>query len=239
MAWNDRGFVKAKAIRYDLELPTGPVDPFRVAESLGIAVVAAQVGEDSPVEGMYIRQAGRGFVFVNSSKARRRQRLTCAHEIGHHVLLEGQEDVQVIEGPGALSGAGPGSSERDAFRFASELLMDERGIRAEFAEAQRVLQGIAHVVIRYDVSPSSACIRLSELGLISQQETNDFLAEIDTKEGWRAFVDEFAIRQRESTGTRRLLPASFLDRANRLHDAGVLSDRRFAELVTRPLPSAA
>lgn len=241
MAWNDRRpFLEAKALRLDLNLGVGHIDPFDAAALLGVQVVAAPFGQDAAVEGMYLRRKGRGFIFVNSSKPYRRQRLTCAHEIGHHVLLADDDDVDVIEGAASVDGKGGIPEEREAFLFASELLMPERGVRPLVVGIADPTEAIAAVVRAYDASPQSAAIRLAELSLIDGSACTAFLTSMKDLAGWRAFVQRHGINVRDGSRKGRLrLPQSFVTRTKSLHDAGVLSEERYQELLERDLPMAA
>lgn len=241
MAWNDRRpFLEAKAIRLDLSLGVGHIDPFEAATRLGVQVVAAPFGQAAAVEGMYLRRKGRGFIFVNASKPYRRQRMTCAHEIGHHVLLADDEDVEVIEGAVSVEGRGGGHEERDAFLFASELLMPEHGVRQLVHGIIDPEESITAVVREYDASPQAAAIRLAELNLVDRSACTAFLDSMKDLATWRAFVQRHHINVRGGSRQGRLrLPRGYLDRTRRLHDAGVLSEERYRELLDRDLPTSA
>lgn len=235
MDWSDRRpVVEAKAVRQDLGVGTAYLDPFEAAEAIGIVVVAAPLGKDAPIEGMYLRRQGRGFILVNASKPYRRQRLTCAHEIGHHILLGDGNDIGVIEGPEQVdSTAGP--EEREAFNFASELLMPEQGVRAVAAKSADFESAVAAVVRQYDASPQSAAVRLSELALIDQVTCSTFMALMKDQNEWRAFVRRHDIKAHPKASAELRLPAPFTDKANRLFELGVLSHERHGELLDRDL----
>jgi Zn-dependent peptidase ImmA (M78 family) len=237
MAWPERrAFAEAKAVRFDWKLGASLLDPFELATKMGLQVVAVPLGDDSPVEGVYLRRAGRGFILVNSSKAYRRQRLTCAHEIGHHVLLGEGDEFDLIEGPDQVSGQGD-PEEREAFWFASELLMPEIGVRPLVKGIPGLEDRIGAVVRAYDVSAQSAAIRLSELNVLSDVETKAFLAAIGSRDRWLAFVQSQGIHSNDGSRRGRVrLPPAFRDCARALFDAGVLSRERYEELVERELP---
>jgi Zn-dependent peptidase ImmA (M78 family) len=229
-------FAEAKAVRFDYGLGTSLLDPFELAATMGIHVVALPLGDGSPVEGVYLRRAGRGFILVNSSKAYRRQRLTCAHEIGHHRMLGVGDEFDLVEGPEQVSGRGD-PEEREAFLFASELLMPEIGVRPLVQATAKVEDKIGAVVRGYDVSPHSAAIRLSELSILSDAETKGFLAAIQGRDQWMAFMRSQGINSNDGGRIGRMrLPATFKDCARSLFDAGVLSQERYEELVDRELP---
>lgn len=230
-----RPFVEAKAVRQDCGAPAdADIDPFAVATSLGVDVVRIPLGDGHPVDGAYLRRGGRGFILVNSSGAFRRQRMTCAHELGHHILIDDTDDVEVIEAL-ASAKARPNPAERAAFLFASELLMPELGVRPLVADIQSPEDRVGTVANRYDVSAEAAAIRLSELGIIDPATTR---ATLDTilLDGVR-----FRARQHIPPDNRhrqeRVLPPDFTRRAKALRAAGILSDERFAELVSRDPPT--
>jgi Zn-dependent peptidase ImmA (M78 family) len=233
-----RAFVEAKAIRFDHKLGDSQLDPFELANTLGLQVVALPLGNDSPVEGVYLRRAGRGFILVNSSKAYRRQRFTCAHEIGHHVLLGEGDEFDLVEGPDQINGQGD-PEEREAFLFASELLMPEIGIRPLVQAIATVEDKVAAVVRAYDTSPQSAAIRLSELSILTDAETKSFIAAIKNTAQWKAFVTSQGIHSNDGGRQGQMrLPATFRHLAKTLFDAGVLAPERYKELVQRDLPGA-
>jgi Zn-dependent peptidase ImmA (M78 family) len=228
-------FAEAKAVRFDHGLGAGLLDPFELAVTMGIQVVALPLGDGSPVEGVYLRRAGRGFILVNSSKPYRRQRLTCAHEIGHHCLLGEGDEFDLIEGPEQVSGHGP--EEREAFLFASELLMPEIGVRPLVEAIEETEDKIGAVVRAYDVAAHSAAIRLSELRILSDADTKGFLTSIQDRDQWTAFMRSQGIDSNDGGRRGRMrLPASFKDCARSLFDTGVLSQERYEELVDRELP---
>jgi Zn-dependent peptidase ImmA (M78 family) len=233
-----RAFVEAKAIRFDHKLGDGQLDPFELASALALQVVAVPLGDDSPVEGVYLRRVGRGFILVNSSKAYRRQRLTCAHEIGHHFLLGGGDEIDLIEGPDQISGHGD-PEEREAFLFASELLAPEIGVRPLVERLETLEDKVGAVVRTYDISPQSAAIRLSELSILTDSETKGFLVAIKGTTQWKAFITSQGISSND--GGRRgqtRLPQAFRQRAKALFEAGVLAPERYQELIDRGLPGA-
>jgi Zn-dependent peptidase ImmA (M78 family) len=162
--------------------------------------------------------------------------MTCAHELGHHFLIDDAEDVEVIEDQSRMM-TKTDPVERAAFLFASELLMPELGVRSLIAEYDDAEDSVGAVSRTFAVSPHAAAVRLSELGIIDATTTAAIVREI--QENWRDFWKrqhipaESRARQNEAS-----LPSDFVERAGRLHDAGILADDRFEELVDRELPTA-
>lgn len=151
---------QASALRHDLGLGTGYVDVFEVLRRLGVEMYQAPFPEDS-LEGAHEVRNGQAFFFVNSSRANTRQRLTAAHELGHHRL--GQTSIYE-----ATPQAGPDdpASEWDAYRFARYFLMDPGGVKDVVEPLGDPEERVAAVASRFVVSPEVAAIHLAELGHI-------------------------------------------------------------------------
>jgi Zn-dependent peptidase ImmA (M78 family) len=239
MAWSDRRpFVEARAQRHDAGLtPTEAADPFALAELFGIEVVRAPMGEDSPVEGAFLRRDNRQFVLVNAAKRSRRQRFTCAHELGHAILLPPETDTELLDTGDDLE-IRPGSSleEREANLFAAELLLPEAGARQIAAAAPSVEDALGAVVRTFDVSPKMAAIRLREIDHIDQPQLRELLAVVDGD--WQRLWREQRVPPDPVPSPTLVLPTMFRRRADALAEAGVISAERYEELVNRPLDQA-
>jgi Zn-dependent peptidase ImmA (M78 family) len=240
MGWSDRrAFLEARGLRHDLGLtPDQPADPFEIAARRGIEVVHLAVGEDDPVEGAFLRRDGRDFILVNSAKRGRRQRFTCAHEIGHAVLLEPTEDVEFVDTAEQLDLAKAATAEeREANLFAAELLMPEVGIRQLVAGIEDPQDAAGAIARIYNVSPTSAAIRLNELTLLDKATTAGLLETID--KDWREFWRTQQIPRDPRRSGSLGLPKRFRQRADELLAADVISPERHAELLDRPLQDRA
>ena len=154
---------KAQALRQRLVLGTGYVDIFAVLRELNFEVYRRPFHGDG-LEGSLQVRDGVPFIFVNSSGAVTRQRLTAAHELGHYELGAHEEGTEVLEGPGWNNDA----EEWEVFRFARHFLMDEQGTRQLVSAMTDEEQRIAAVAHRFVVSPSVAAIHLAELVLIKR-----------------------------------------------------------------------
>jgi Zn-dependent peptidase ImmA (M78 family) len=124
-ALNREGIQGAADLRDQLDLdPFGPVDPYQVAEMLGIKVVFM----DTSMEGFYFKQA-QPRIILSSLRPMPRRAFTCSHEIGHHWFGHGStiDQLQLDE-----------RSESDkpdevlANAFAAALLMPTVGVRGAF-----------------------------------------------------------------------------------------------------------
>lgn len=228
-----RAFTEARALRHDLGLtPDAPADPFAIAAAQGIEVVWLPIGEKEPVEGGFLRREGHGFILMNSSKGGRRQRFTCAHEIGHAILhLEG--DVQFVDTAEQLDTSRPGNpDEREANLFAAELLMPAVGVRA-MAKGLESADAVGAVSRTYLVSPMSAAIRLSECDVVDPRTVETLRSAIEGD--WRTFWREQQIPPDTKGSNELVLPEAYRRRADHLLEAGVISPERHAELLARTM----
>lgn len=139
-----------------------PVDPFLIADRLGIEVRKAALDHD--LAGFIIREQEGGPVeiYVNAADADVRQRFTVAHEIGHFVQRGGDtRPMGFVDERSELSASGTDPNEIWANRFAAELLMPSSVVRKWWA------RGISPDALRRKFFVSTAAIgyRLDDLGL--------------------------------------------------------------------------
>ena len=162
----------AAALRHELGLGTDYVDVFDVIRRQGIELYLAPFGEDS-LEGAHLVQGGRAFVFVNTSSAVTRQRLTAAHELGHHIL-EGAADGTVLY-EADVTAADNDPKEWAAYAFARHFLMDPEGVRRLVDSLEDADERVAAVASRFVTSIDATCIHLAELGVITVAAKNRLL----------------------------------------------------------------
>ncbi|WP_219827755.1 ImmA/IrrE family metallo-endopeptidase [Rathayibacter sp. AY1C5] len=138
-----------------------PVDPFAVAESLGIYVYSANIGSD--VSGMLRKLPGQGpEIILDVSESLVRRRFSCAHEIGHFVRHAGSDDeIAFVDYRGASARAGVDQEEIFANNFAANLLMPEATVEALTNLDVSVVQ-MARI---FEVSLDAMTFRLKNLGL--------------------------------------------------------------------------
>lgn len=143
-----------------------PVDPFLIADSLEIDVFLANLPDD--VAGIFRKKPNeKPEIYIAQGDIERRQRFTCAHELGHyaHLKLEGKlehnSDETFIERRDPASSLGTNPAEVFANEFAANLLMPAVAIRTLHARGMD-----AYDLSRFfDVSPTSMDYRLKNLGL--------------------------------------------------------------------------
>ena len=141
-------------------LQTAPVDLNGIASVLGAMVTMDALGPD--IAGK-IARAPKGYIItINNRDVRTRQRFTLAHEIAHLVLHkdligDGVED-NVLYRSTKLSD----DVERQANRYAADILMPAGVVRRYFKSGQRAISELASI---FEVSPEAMRIRLINLGV--------------------------------------------------------------------------
>lgn len=97
-------------------------------------------------------------IYINGNESETRQRFTLAHEIGHAVMHKGQRIVdyrKTIDAPST-------DIEREANRFASELIMPPNRFKAAWRERNG---NVYRVAAYFGVSHAAASFRAKNLGL--------------------------------------------------------------------------
>jgi Zn-dependent peptidase ImmA (M78 family) len=138
-----------------------PVDPFVIAQRLGIKAYSADL--DEGVSGMLIQRAGQDpEIYVQASDSPNRQRFTCAHELGHYFKRSeaGEASLEFVERRDLLTSQGTDPEEIYANQFAASLLMPCDAVRT-----QRKELGSAALAYRFGVSADAMNYRLANLRL--------------------------------------------------------------------------
>ncbi len=142
------------------EIPL-PVDPFIIAERLGVKAYSANL--DRTVSGMLVKQPGEDpEIYVHASDSPNRQRFTCAHELGHYVKRSatGDAEWEYVEHRDLLTSQGSDPEEIYANQFAASLLMP----RERVEELHKDLNTAA-LAYEFGVSAEAMYYRLVNLGL--------------------------------------------------------------------------
>jgi Zn-dependent peptidase ImmA (M78 family) len=138
-----------------------PVDPFLIAQRLGIKAYSANL--DPNISGMLVKKPGEDpEIYVHVSDSPNRRRFTCAHELGHYVKRSATGDVEweYVEHRDLLTSQGSDPEEIYTNRFAASLLMPR-----EKVEALRQTLGTATLAYEFGVSAEAMHYRLANLGL--------------------------------------------------------------------------
>lgn len=137
-----------------------PVDPVKIARSMGLSVFEAQLGEDT--WGMIIAdEGGTANIYLDEDQPPTRARFSCAHELGHYVDHKCElEPSMGYEDKRSAAGAGQ-PSEIYANEFAGALLSPEAELR-ELVDSGFETFEIART---FHVSPASIAYRRQLLNI--------------------------------------------------------------------------
>jgi Zn-dependent peptidase ImmA (M78 family) len=107
-----------------------PVPILEVAAAAGVTVKFGPLPDE--LSGFLMHDKGRVILGVNSLHASRRQAFTIAHELGHYSLHPKSNfvDHKILYFRDSRSSQGVDKQEMDANRFAAELLMPPRFLKA-------------------------------------------------------------------------------------------------------------
>ena len=142
---------------------SAPVDLVGMITALGLKL-QRDAGLPSDIAGKLQRDsnASSGFrIVVNSNDNAGRQRFTLAHEIAHFVLHRDLLKDGLVDDALYRSAALSDEYERQADRFAAQILLPGHSVRA----AYKVTRALAPLAAQFEVSVPALRIRLNELGL--------------------------------------------------------------------------
>jgi len=145
-----------------------PVPVRKVARSQGARIVLDAL--DADLSGFLFRDRDEAVIGVNTHNARVRQNFTVAHELGHLLLHDQNEQLHVdrkfsVRLRSEVSSRGIDEAEMEANYFAAELLMPTHFIERDVQpligyDADLAIQKLAD---KYNVSREAMSIRLSTL----------------------------------------------------------------------------
>lgn len=170
------GILEAYRIRTKLELmPTKRVDIFRLIVNEGIWLRFARLGR---LYGAYQRTSGGIGILINSQHPLHLQRLTAAHEFGHHVL---NHSVSLDEEEAIDGKPSDDLREQEAFAFASALMIPLDGVHARLPASwrpgQRWMPSPAELYSMsadFGVSYRALVVQLAALEIISWRQAEAF-----------------------------------------------------------------
>lgn len=141
-----------------------PVRPDLIAHDLGIEVrpLAPDLHGDATCGMADVGPDGRRVIYYNPSHPHSRIRFTLAHEMGHHLLNHTQYGRQFRDY--GNSSTGSPVHEREANRFAAELLMPEEAIDT-LVNHQRIY-AITELASRFGVSEEAMYWRMKNLNYL-------------------------------------------------------------------------
>lgn len=158
----------ASRVRQAWQLPAGPIENLTaLVEASGVIIVHASF-KDVDVDGLTINPIGlKPVIFINADRPACRQRFSLAHELGHVVL-------HAYHTP---------DMEKEANRFAAELLMPEADIKRDLARSLSIPR-LGQLKVKWRASMSSILYRASELRMIAPHQTKNFWIQM-SKAGYR------------------------------------------------------
>jgi hypothetical protein len=139
-----------------------PVDVEAIATDFGIPVSYETLPDN--ISGHITRDEGTraGYrIGINSKDHERRQRFTLAHEIAHYILHRDLLDAGLVDSALYRSKLSD-DLERQANRFAAEILLPPHAVRSEFKAAGGSMAALA---AKFNVSIDAIRIRAKELRL--------------------------------------------------------------------------
>lgn len=176
----------SKLVRRNWRLPYGPIQNLvHCIESAGGIVVQDDFRTRKLDAISQWLPGGRPLFFVNESAPGDRLRFTLAHEIGHIIMHTFHSDDQ----------------EREADRFAAELLMPEKEIKRDLSSL--TFRKLGPLKGHWKVAMAALIRRAYDLKQISYRQYQRFFTELN-KLGYR-FNEPYPITQEESTVLRQVI----------------------------------
>jgi Zn-dependent peptidase ImmA (M78 family) len=210
----------AHALRQELALGHGWVDPFAALRQRGVVLVRHAVKDEGDLDGNYRLVDDQAFVFVNSSRPAVRQRFTAAHELGHHELDVASVRANIVD----ADVYGVQGTHRDMNFFAAAFLIDQAGACQMRDEGLAGEALVAATIARFEVSFKAAAIELKYLHLITTQQYDDLVAR-HADEEFRVgeFVAQFGHTMPTGPSVSEELDPSFLAMVKRRYERGGLN----------------
>jgi Zn-dependent peptidase ImmA (M78 family) len=149
-----------------------PVPVVQIAKAQGARIFYKSLEDD--LSGFIYREKDQTVIGVNTHQAPVRQAFTIAHELGHLLLHDQDEQLHVdrdfsIRLRSGVSSEGTDESEMEANLFAAELLMPSTLLASDLENVKRLDDnGVTALAKKYGVSTQALLIRLSSLGYIRE-----------------------------------------------------------------------
>jgi len=165
-----KGRMTAADVLKECGIRRRPIPLERILRHYSIQKVRLEGSAD--IFGAIVRKGRRVSIGVNPSQHPNRQRFTIAHELGHY-FCHNAEDMEYVDGDFRVSwrnnasSAGVDWKEIEANRFAAELLMPERLLRADVDKHSVLSRDVVQMLASlYSVSRLAMQYRLINLGLL-------------------------------------------------------------------------
>lgn len=145
-----------------------PVDPILIARKMGANVYSSKsIG----YEGDFFLHKGKPTIVYRPSSSSFHDRFVIAHELGHFVFAHSSKKRGTCDTLANFVLENSNPAEREANRFAVELLMPESVVY--FAVCEAGLITVKDLADYFDVSTRSVRIRLKTIGLLNAPSYNN------------------------------------------------------------------
>lgn len=173
---NVGGVKSADALLQKIGFQQAPIDPFSVAEKLGLEIDQWMEVKDIQTSGSIKKSRGKVSVWLNPLDPKRRQNFTLAHEIGHYVRNIKKANFVFHDTPKDLYKVDHENAENaEANSFAYELLMPKEEV---FRIGEEIIQNnddkelpidqfLELMANRFEVSKQVMFFRLKSLNIIT------------------------------------------------------------------------
>lgn len=135
-----------------------PVDPIQIARDLGIQIDFISLSANT-AGGIWSKKNYPPVMFINSTDHINRQRFTCAHELGHYYLRQGDDQFEYTDYRDNLSSEGTDPIEVFSNNFAASLLMPQ----SEILRLKNENKSEIYMAKHFCVSPEAIHYRLKNL----------------------------------------------------------------------------
>ncbi|MDX6690514.1 MAG: hypothetical protein QOG15_1971 [Solirubrobacteraceae bacterium] len=208
-----------------------------VEEAAGVPVAVLALPEG--VAGAYLVRRDQPFIFLNGGEWITRQRLTLAHELGHHRI----HHRAVLDGIENVEGKSKDPLEQQAFAFAGEFLSPEQALRGWLEARGDPLIDItvlSRMGVAFGISAPAMFVRLVDAGILQRAKQRQALKRQLDRGQHRAVEkaldlnpveDQLARIKRENAVPR--LPAKLRDNALGAYAAGLIDLDRLALALRR------
>lgn len=152
-------------------IKAAPVPVTRIAKACGVRISHDSLEGD--LSGFLYRQNKLAMIGVNTHHSKTRQNFTIAHELGHFLLHDQEEQLHVdhefrvsIRRRDALSSQGIDDAEREANFFAAALLMPNEFLENDLGDDVDLFDDdfLYNLARKYGVSVQALLNRLKNLG---------------------------------------------------------------------------
>lgn len=218
----------ADELRSRLDLGNGPIkDLFELAFlAADVDVLSMDAPDEEHGLSMTDTSTGRTVVAVSTTPHAMRQRSSIAHELGH--ILAGDPNQE-----GSLPTGQRNHEEQRADAFARHLLLPSGWVEAKFASGQAALHDLSEIVQEFSLSPAMATIQLHKVGVVDRVVCDEWMRQysrtLAARFGWLSQYQDMCRASQRPRAPQRLMA-----RAATGYKAGIISSTELAQWYGRP-----